>query len=307
MFTSEEAFNMSDFYTMQDPTKQYPKAGPEYEQEQEGPGLQKDMTPKPDSGEKTYVGKNRLVGRKAVVTGADSGIGRAAAIAYAREGADVVLSYMPEEEADAKEVVQLIEAEGRKAVAFPGDVKDEQYCVQLIEKAVEELGGIDILAIVAGKQQFRESIDEITTEQFDETFKTNVYAMFWLCKAAIKHMPPGGSIINTSSIQAYKPSPILLDYATTKAAINTFSKALAQQVAEKGIRVNVVAPGPVWTPLQVAGGQPPEKLPEFGEQTPLGRPGQPVEMAPAYVFLASQESSYVSGETLNANGGTVSP
>ncbi len=298
---------MSDFYTMQDPTKQYPKAGPEYEQEQEGPGLQKDMTPKPDSGEKTYVGKNRLVGRKAVVTGADSGIGRAAAIAYAREGADVVLSYMPEEEADAKEVVQLIEAEGRKAVAFPGDVKDEQYCVQLIEKAVEELGGIDILAIVAGKQQFRESIDEITTEQFDETFKTNVYAMFWLCKAAIKHMPPGGSIINTSSIQAYKPSPILLDYATTKAAINTFSKALAQQVAEKGIRVNVVAPGPVWTPLQVAGGQPPEKLPEFGEQTPLGRPGQPVEMAPAYVFLASQESSYVSGETLNANGGTVSP
>lgn len=298
---------MSDFYTMQDPTKQYPQAGPEYEQQQEGPGLQKEMTPIPDSGEKTYIGKDRLVGRKAVVTGADSGIGRAAAIAYAREGADVVLSYMPEEEADAKEVVKLIEAEGRKAVAFPGDVKDEQYCVQLIEKAVEELGGLDILAIVAGKQQFRESIDEITTEQFDETFKTNVYAMFWLCKAAIKHMKPGSSIINTSSIQAYSPSEILLDYATTKAAINTFSKALAQQVGPKGIRVNVVAPGPVWTPLQVAGGQPPEKLPEFGEQTPLGRPGQPVEMAPAYVFLASQESSYVTGETLNANGGMVSP
>ncbi|OWA34043.1 NAD(P)-dependent dehydrogenase [Saccharibacillus sp. O16] len=298
---------MSDFYTLQDPTQQYPKAGPEYEQQQEGPGLQKEMTPTPDSGEKTYVGKNRLVGRKAVVTGADSGIGRAAAIAYAREGADVVLSYMPEEEADARQVVELIEAEGRKAVAFPGDVKDEQYCVQLIETAVKELGGLDILAIVAGKQQFRESIDEITTEQFDETFKTNVYAMFWLCKAAIKHMPPGGSIINTSSIQAYSPSEILLDYATTKAAINTFSKALAQQVAPKGIRVNVVAPGPVWTPLQVAGGQPPDKLPEFGEQTPLGRPGQPVEMAPAYVFLASQESSYVSGETLNANGGMVSP
>ena len=298
---------MSDFYKMQDPTTQYPKAGPEYEQQQEGPGLQKEMIPIPDSGETTYVGKERLVGRKAVVTGADSGIGRAAAIAYAREGADVVLSYLPEEEADAKEVVKLIEAEGRKAVAMPGDVKDESYCVNLIETAVKELGGIDILAIVAGKQQFRESIDEITTEQFDETFKTNVYAMFWLCKAAIKHMKPGSSIINTSSIQAYSPSEILLDYATTKAAINTFSKALAQQVGEKGIRVNVVAPGPVWTPLQVAGGQPPDKLPEFGAQTPLGRPGQPVEMAPAYVFLASQESSYVTGETLNANGGMVSP
>ncbi|CAM3521804.1 MULTISPECIES: SDR family oxidoreductase [Saccharibacillus] len=298
---------MSDFYKMQDPTTQYPKAGPEYEQQQEGPGLQKEMNPIPDSGETTYVGKERLVGRKAVVTGADSGIGRAAAIAYAREGADVLLSYLPEEEADAKEVVKLIEAEGRKAVAMPGDVKDESYCVNLIETAVKELGGIDILAIVAGKQQFRESIDEITTEQFDETFKTNVYAMFWLCKAAIKHMKPGSSIINTSSIQAYSPSEILLDYATTKAAINTFSKALAQQVGEKGIRVNVVAPGPVWTPLQVAGGQPPDALPEFGSQTPLGRPGQPVEMAPAYVFLASQESSYVTGETLNANGGMVSP
>ncbi|NGZ75233.1 SDR family oxidoreductase [Saccharibacillus alkalitolerans] len=298
---------MTDQYTFQDPTKQFPKAGPEYEQQQEGPGLQQDMAPKPDSGETSYVGKGRLTGRKAVVTGADSGIGRAAAIAYAREGADVVLSYMPEEEPDAQEVVKLIEAEGRKAVAVPGDVKDEQYCVNLIETAVKELGGLDILAIVAGKQQFVESIDELTTEQFDETFKTNVYAMFWLCKAAIKHMPPGGSIINTSSIQAYKPAPILLDYATTKAAINTFSKALAQQVAEKGIRVNVVAPGPVWTPLQVAGGQPPEKLPSFGEQTPLGRPGQPVEMAPAYVFLASQESSYVSGETLNANGGMPTP
>ncbi|MCQ4086402.1 SDR family oxidoreductase [Saccharibacillus sp. JS10] len=298
---------MSDLYKMQDPTTQFTKAGPEFEQQQEGPGLQKDMTPIPDSGETSYVGKERLVGRKAVVTGADSGIGRAAAIAYAREGADVVLSYLPEEEADAQEVVKLIEAEGRKAVAMPGDLKDESYCVNLIETSVKELGGIDILAIVAGKQQFRESIEEITTEQFDETFKTNVYSMFWLCKAAIPHMKPGSSIINTSSIQAYSPSEILLDYATTKAAINTFSKALAQQLGPKGIRVNVVAPGPVWTPLQVAGGQPPDKLPEFGSQTPLGRPGQPVEMAPAYVFLASQESSYVTGETLNANGGMVSP
>lgn len=298
---------MADQYTMQDPTTQYPKAGPEFQQQQEGPGLQQEMNPVPDCGETSYRGTGRLTGRKAIVTGADSGIGRAVAIAYAREGADVLLSYMPEEEADAQQVVKLIEEAGRKAVAMPGDVKDESYCERLVEAAVEQLGGLDILAVVAGKQQFVPKIDELTTEQFDETFKTNVYAMFWLCKAAIKHMKPGSSIINTSSIQAYKPSPILLDYATTKAAINTFSKALAQQVAEQGIRVNVVAPGPVWTPLQIVGGQPVEKLKDFGSQTPLGRPGQPAEMAPAYVYLASQESSYVSGETLNANGGTPTP
>lgn len=298
---------MADQYTMQDPTTQYPKAGPEFQQQQEGPGLQQEMNPVPDCGETSYRGTGRLTGRKAIVTGADSGIGRAVAIAYAREGADVLLSYMPEEEADAQQVVKLIEEAGRKAVAMPGDVKDESYCERLVEAAVEQFGGLDILAVIAGKQQFVPKIDELTTEQFDETFKTNVYAMFWLCKAAIKHMKPGSSIINTSSIQAYKPSPILLDYATTKAAINTFSKALAQQVAEQGIRVNVVAPGPVWTPLQIVGGQPVEKLKDFGSQTPLGRPGQPAEMAPAYVYLASQESSYVSGETLNANGGTPTP
>jgi NAD(P)-dependent dehydrogenase (short-subunit alcohol dehydrogenase family) len=242
-----------------------------------------------------------------VITGADSGIGRAVAIAFAREGADVVLAYLPEEEADAKEVVQLVEEAGRKAVAVPGDLKDEKYCEQLIAKAVEELGGIDILANIAGKQQFVPDIADLTTEQFDATFKTNVYALFWLCKAAVKHMKPGSTIINTASIQAYEPAPILLDYATTKSAINTFSKSLAQQVAAKGIRVNVVAPGPVWTPLQVSGGQPKEVLKDFGAKTPLGRPGQPAEMAPAYVFLASQESSYVSGETLNANGGMPTP
>jgi len=292
---------------MQDPTTQYTKAGPEFQQQQQEPGLQKEMNPVPDTGEDTYQGTGRLTGRKAIVTGADSGIGRAVAIAFAREGADVVLSYMPEEEADAKQVLKLVQEAGCTAIAIPGDLKDEEYCEQLIDTAVKQLGGIDILANIAGKQQFVSDIADLTTKHFDDTFKTNVYAMFWLCKAAVKHMQPGSTIINTSSIQAYKPSPILLDYATTKAAINTFSKSLAQQVAHKGIRVNVVAPGPVWTPLQVVGGQPEEVLKEFGASTPLGRPGQPAEMAPAYVFLASQESSYVSGETLNANGGTPTP
>ncbi|WP_339248049.1 SDR family oxidoreductase [Paenibacillus sp. FSL R10-2796] len=298
---------MSNQYTMQDPTTQYTKAGPEFQQQQEEPGLQKKMNPVPDTGEDTYKGTGRLTGRKALVTGADSGIGRAVAIAFAREGADIVLSYMPEEEEDAKQVVKLVQETGRTAIAIPGDLKDETYCEQLVDTAVKELGGIDILANIAGKQQFVPDIADLTTKHFDDTFKTNVYAMFWLCKAAVKHMQPGSTIINTSSIQAYNPSPILLDYATTKAAINTFSKSLAQQVADKGIRVNVVAPGPVWTPLQVVGGQPEEVLKEFGSSTPLGRPGQPAEMAPAYVFLASQESSYISGETLNANGGTPTP
>jgi NAD(P)-dependent dehydrogenase (short-subunit alcohol dehydrogenase family) len=292
---------------MQDPTTQYTKAGPEFQQQQKEPGLQKKMNPVPDAGEDTYQGSGRLSGRKAIVTGADSGIGRAVAIAFAREGADIVLSYMPEEEEDAKQVLKLVQEAGRTAIAIPGDLKDEEYCEQLVDTAVKQLGGIDILANIAGKQQFVPDIADLTTQHFDDTFKTNVYAMFWLCKAAVKHMRPGSTIINTSSIQAYNPSPILLDYATTKAAINTFTKSLAQQVADKGIRANVVAPGPVWTPLQVVGGQPEEVLKEFGASVPLGRPGQPAEMAPAYVFLASQESSYISGETLNANGGTPTP
>ncbi|WP_343216701.1 SDR family oxidoreductase [Deinococcus aestuarii] len=296
-----------DQYTMQDPTKQYPGPTPEMAQTQSGPGLEQQMPIKPDAGEQTYRGSGRLTGRKAIVTGADSGIGRAVAIAFAREGADIVMSYMPEEEPDAREVIGLIEQAGRKAIPFPGDVKSEAYCQQLVETAVRELGGLDILANIAGKQQFVTDLGELTTEQFDETYKTNVYAMFWLCKAALAHMPPGSTIINTSSQEAYKPSPILVDYASTKWAINGFSKALAQQVAQKGIRVNVVAPGPVWTPLQVAGGQPPEKLKEFGSQSPMGRPAQPAEMAPLYVFLASPESSYVNGETLAATGGTPTP
>lgn len=297
---------MSDQYTFQDPTTQYRK--PEFDpQSQPGPGLAKEMDPKPDHGEDTYRGTGRLEGRKAVVTGADSGIGRAVAIAYAREGADVVLSYLPDEEEDAQEVVALIEKAGRTAVALPGDLVDAAYCRQLIATAVERLGGLDVLVNVAGKQQNVESLAELTDEQFDETMKTNVYSLFWLCKAALPHLPPGSSIINTSSVQAYSPSPILVDYAATKAAINTFSKALAQQVAAKGIRVNVVAPGPFWTPLQAAGGQPPEALAEFGAQTPLGRPGQPAELAAAYVHLASQESSYTTGSTLSVTGGMPTP
>ena len=295
-----------DQYTMQDPTQQYPKpAMPK--QSQEGPGLAEEMEPKPDHGETSYRGSGRLEGRKAIVTGADSGIGRAVAIAFAREGADVVLSYLPSEEKDAQEVVQLVEETGRKAVAVPGDLKDEAYCNELVERAAQDLGGVDILVNNAGKQQYVTDIADLSSEQFDETFKTNVYSMFWLCKAALAHMPAGGSIINTASVEAYQPAPILLDYATTKAAINTFSKSLAQQVGEKGIRVNVVAPGPVWTPLQVAGGQPTEELEEFGSTAALGRPGQPAEMAPAFVFLASQESSYVSGATLAATGGMPTP
>ncbi|WP_067509455.1 SDR family oxidoreductase [Actinoplanes sp. TFC3] len=298
---------MTDQYTMQDPTKQYPQADKSWQQLQRGPGLEQQMGPKPDAGETSYRGTGRLTGRKAVVTGADSGIGRATAIAFAREGADIVLSYLPAEEADAQEVVELIEKAGRRAITMPGDVTDETYCRQLIATAVEQLGGIDILANIAGKQQNVEDIAELSTAQFDETFKTNVYALFWLCKAAIAHMPAGSTIINTSSVQAYQPAPILLDYAATKWAINGFTKALAQQVAAKGIRVNAVAPGPVWTPLQVVGGQPTEKLAEFGAQTPLGRPGQAAEMAPAYVFLASPESSYISGDTINATGGMPTP
>jgi NAD(P)-dependent dehydrogenase (short-subunit alcohol dehydrogenase family) len=298
---------MTDQYTVQDPTTQYP--GPQFEaQQQPAPGLAGDMTdPKPDHGERTYRGTGRLNGRKAIVTGADSGIGRAVAIAFAREGADVVLSYLPEEETDAKEVVALVEEAGRTAVAFPGDLRDEATCTALVATAVDELGGLDILVNNAGKQQAVEDIAELTTEQFDATYKTNIYATFWLSKAALAHMQPGSTIINSTSVQAYQPSPTLVDYASTKAAINAFTKALAGQVASKGIRVNAVAPGPVWTPLQVSGGQPQEKLPEFGARTPLGRAGQPAELAPAYVFLASAESSYVLGETLSATGGMPTP
>lgn len=291
---------------MQNPVTQYPKADFPIQQQDE-PGLAKKMIPKPDHGEKTYVGLGRLKGRKALVTGADSGIGRATAIAFAREGAAVAINYLPEEEPDAKEVIDLLKKEGHKVIAIPGDITSESFCQKLVKKSVEELEGLDIIANIAGKQVAVESIEDITTEQFDKTFHTNVYAMFWLCKYALPYLPKGATIINTASIQSYQPSEPLLDYASTKAAIVAFTKALAKQVAPDGIRVNAVAPGPIWTPLQPSKGQPPEKLKEFGNKTPLGRPGQPAEVAPLYVFLASQESSYVTAETYGITGGQHLP
>lgn len=297
---------MGDQYTFQDPAKRYPSISPP-EQHQQEPGLDRDLEPHADHGEDTYRGTGRLEGRKALITGADSGIGAAVAVAYAREGADVALAYHPDEEADAKHIVSVIEETGRKAVPIPGDIMDRQHCTELVATAVDQLGGLDILVNNAGKQIVAQQLEDLSDEQFDQTFKTNVYAMFWITKEALPHLPAGSSIINTTSVEAYQPPPIRIDYATTKASINVFSKGLAQQLAPRGIRVNTVAPGPVWTPIQPTDGQPQEELPGFGQSTPLGRAGQPTEMAPAFVFLASSESSYVIGETLNANGGMPTP
>lgn len=297
---------MSNQHQMQDPRTQYPQ--PEFpKQTQPEPGLASKMKPKPDHGEETYVGSGKLKGRKALVTGADSGIGRATAIAFAREGADIVITYLPSEETDAQEVMALIKDADRKVIACPGDIDNEEFCKELIKITKDNLGGIDILANIAGKQVATKEISEITTEQFDKTFRVNVYAMFWLCKYALPHMPKGATIINTASIQSYQPSPQLLDYASTKAAIVAFTKSLAKQVADKGIRVNAIAPGPVWTPLQPSHGQPPEAIPTFGENSPLGRPGQPAEVAPAYVFLANQESSFITAEVIGVTGGQHLP
>jgi NAD(P)-dependent dehydrogenase (short-subunit alcohol dehydrogenase family) len=261
------------------------------------------MEPTPDHGETSYQGSGKLTGRKALITGGDSGIGRAVAIAYAREGADVAIAYLPSEEADAAEVIALIEAEGRKAVALPGDVTDEEWCRTLVAQAIDGLGGLDVLVVNAGRQQYREDISKLTSEDFDKTLKTNLYALHWIAQAAVPHLPTGGAIITTASIQAYDPSDILLDYATTKAGIAAYTKALAKQLIEKGVRANVVAPGPFWTVLQSSGGQPQEKVTKFGEQTQFGRPGQPVEIAPVYVLLASQEGSYITGEVYGVTGG----
>jgi NAD(P)-dependent dehydrogenase (short-subunit alcohol dehydrogenase family) len=261
------------------------------------------MLPRPDHGEDSYRGSGRLKGRKALITGGDSGIGRAVAIAFAREGADVAFGYLPEEEEDAREVIDLIKAEGRKAIPLPGDICDEVFCRKLVADAVAQLGGLDILVNNAGYQQAQDSIADISTEQFDATFKTNVYALFWITKAALPHLRPGSTIVNTASINTYDPSEDLFDYAATKAAIGSFTKCLAKQLASKGIRVNAVAPGPFWTPLQPSGGQKPDKLKEFGAHTPMGRPGQPAEIAPLYVLLASNEASFVSGDIFASTGG----
>ena len=293
-------------YTMQDPVKQYPQ--PEFErQRQTEPGLAQAMVPKPDHGEETYVGTGRLSGRKALVTGGDSGIGRATAIAFAREGADVAIVYLPSEQPDADEVVSYIEKAGQKAVAIAADISQEQTCLDIIKQTVTDLGGLDILVNNAGKQIALDDLEDLTTEQLTQTYAVNVFAMFWLTKAALPHLPKGASVINTTSIQAYQPSPTLLDYASTKAAIANFTHGLAKQLAPKGIRVNGVAPGPIWTPLQPSDGQPQEKIPSFGNQVPLGRAGQPAELAPAYVYLASQESSYVIGEIIGVTGGQHLP
>jgi len=299
--------NDKDQYTMQDPTKQYPTADMIDAERQPEPGLDADMHAPADHGEQTYRGSGRLKGRKALVTGGDSGIGRAVAIAYAREGADVAISYLPEEEKDARAVVKEIEAAGQKALPIAGDITNEVFSRELVQRVVREFGSIDILVNNAGKQVYVENLDELTSEQFQETFATNVFAMFWITKEAVPHMPAGASIINTTSIQSYQPSPGLLDYASTKGAITAFTKSLAKMLADKGIRVNAVAPGPVWTPLQPSFGQPLEKLKEFGSDTPLGRPGQPAELAPTYVFLASQESSYITAEVIGVTGGNHLP
>jgi NAD(P)-dependent dehydrogenase (short-subunit alcohol dehydrogenase family) len=296
---TDSAF-MPDFPT------EYPKP-PFPTQQQPWPGLASKMTPRPDHGEKSYRGSGRLAGRKALITGGDSGMGRAAAIAFAREGADVAINYLPAEEPDAAEVIELIRAVGRKGIALPGDLREEAFCNRLVESAANQLGGLDIVVSNAARQVAQKSILDISTEQFDTTFKTNVYAMFWILKAAVARMKPGSTIICTASINAYDPGADILDYAATKGAIAIFVKGLAKQLASKGIRVNAVAPGPIWTPLQVTGGQMPDKLPGFGAKTPMGRAGQPAELAPLYVMLADNRASYTTGQIFGATGGESGP
>ena len=276
-------------------------------QSQPWPGLAGKMDPRPDHGETSYVGSGRLKGRKALITGGDSGMGRAAAIAYAREGADVAINYFPSEEPDAHEVMGLIRAAGQKAVAIPGDLRDRAFCQLLVDEAIRQLGGLDIVVSNAGRQQSKSSIAEITDEEFDWTMKTNIYAPFWIIKAALPHLQPGSAIIATTSEQAYDPSPDLYDYAQTKAATMNFVKSLAKQFGPKGIRVNGVAPGPIWTPLQTSGGASEGKVVTFGATSPLGRPGQPAELAGIYVRLAEEDGSYTTGNIYGAGGGQGQP
>lgn len=293
---------MPDRLKMRDPRKQYP-APPFPKQPQPAPGSVRRLDPPADHGEQSYQGSGKLEGRKALITGGDSGIGRAVAIAFAREGADVAISYLPVEQADADEVVTLIEEAGRKAVPLPGDVTDERYARALPRRAADELGGLDILVVNAGHQKSFESFGEITTDDFDTTLRTNLYALFWTTQEAAKIMPPGASIITTASVQAYDPTTTIMHYATTKAGIVAFTKALADELMETGIRVNAVAPGPFWSPLNPSGGSSQEKVQNFGKGSAFGRPGQPVEIAPVYVLLASQEGSYITGEVYGVTGG----
>ncbi len=291
---------------MQDPRAKYAKP-PFSSQSQEWPGLASRMDPQPDHGETSYVGSGRLAGRKALITGGDSGIGRAAAIAYAREGADVAINYFPSEEPDAREVVDLIRREGRTALAIPGDLRSEEFCRRLVDEAVRGLGGLDILVNNAARQQARASILDVSSEDFDATMKTNIYAPFWIIKAALPHLQPGSVIIGTTSEQAYDPSADLYDYAQTKAATMNYVKSLAKQLAPRGVRVCGVAPGPFWTPLQVSGGASQEKLVKFGAETPMGRRGQPAELAGVFVRLAEEDGSYTTGNVFGAGGGKGQP
>ncbi|MFC0241971.1 SDR family oxidoreductase [Rhodopseudomonas telluris] len=284
------------------PVSKYPKP-PFQRQEQPWPGLASKMNPPPDHGEKSYKGSGRLAGRKALITGGDSGMGRAAAIAFAREGADVAINYLPAEEEDARQVIELIKEAGRNAVAIPGDLRDEAFCSRLVEQTVQQLGGLDIVVNNAARQQTRASIMDVSSEDFDATMKTNIYAPFWIIKAALPHLKPGSCIIGTSSEQATDPSPELYDYAQTKAATTNYVRSLAKQLGPKGIRVNAVAPGPIWTPLQVSGGATMEKLEKFGGTTPLGRPGQPAELGSIYVQLAANDASFSTGQVYGAMGG----
>ncbi|HMQ32581.1 MAG TPA: SDR family oxidoreductase [Chloroflexaceae bacterium] len=288
----------------QDPKTQEPQP-PFPKQEQQPPGLESEMNPKPDFGEQSYKGAGRLSGRVALITGGDSGIGRAVALAYAREGADVLISYLSEEP-DARETCRVVEEAGRKALAIPGDIGQEQHCQVLVNRALKEFGRLDILVNNAAFQMTHEKLEEFSSEEWDHTFRTNIYAIFYLCKAALPNMKPGGAIINVASIQAYQPSPQLLAYASTKGAIVTFSKALAELAIKQGVRVNVVAPGPVWTPL-IPSTMPPEQSSKFGQDTPMERPAQPAELAPVFVFLASEESSYIVGEVVGVTGGKPLP
>lgn len=288
--------------TLENPVDEY-YTGKFPKQKQPFPGVESNMNPMPDAGEESYVGHDRLKRRKALITGGDSGIGRAVAIAFAREGADVAINYLPSERKDAESLQELLEKEGRKIVLLPGDLSDESFCKNLVKNALDALGGLDILVLNAAMQQAVKDIRDLSSEQLRKTFEINVFSMFWMMKEAIPHLPAGSSVITTSSIQAGEPGDALVDYASTKAAIEAFTQALAKQVAHKGIRINAVAPGPIWTALQVAGGQPQERIPEFGHNTPLGRAGQPAELAGVYVFLASNEASYVTAEVYGVAGG----